>query len=198
MSPKSPNPPIILASTSPYRKQLLQGLGLDFSTVPPNLDETPVSGESPRHLTRRLAEGKARSIAVLYPAALVIGCDQVAEFEGSIIGKPVSFEAAVGQLLQFSGKSVRFLSALCLLRLEPFFFEEITVPTMVNFRDFDLAEARRYVELDQPLDCAGSFRSEAAGSVLLTRLESGDPSALIGLPLIALSRMLRQAGLEVP
>jgi septum formation protein len=198
MSPKSPNPQIILASTSPYRKNLLQGLGLDFATLPPNMDETPGTGESPRHLTRRLAEGKARGIAALHPTALVIGCDQVAEFEGSIVGKPGNVELAVAQLLRFSGKSVKFLSALCVLRLEPFFFEEITVPTLVSFRDFDDAEARRYVELDMPLDCAGSFRSEAAGSVLLTSLESTDPTALVGLPLIALSRILRQAGVAAP
>ncbi|HET6565511.1 MAG TPA: Maf family protein, partial [Xanthomonadales bacterium] len=149
-------------------------------------------------LTQRLARGKASSIARQNPAALVIGCDQVAEFKGTILGKPASQDAAIAQLMQFSGQTVQFLSALCVLRNEPAFCAETIIPTLVHFRDFSEQEANRYIQLDMPLDCAGSFKSEAGGSVLLQSLESSDPSALIGLPLIALCNMLRSAGLAIP
>jgi septum formation protein len=198
MNSKSPNTELILASSSPYRKMLLQRLGLPFNTVASHLDESALPGESAADLTRRLAKGKARSIAEQKPGALVIGCDQAAEFEETIIGKPATAAAAVAQLLKYSGKSVLFHSAICVLRQQPWFFEESTIPTWVHFRVFDRAEAERYVELDQPLDCSGSFKSEAAGSVLLNGLESVDPTALIGLPLIALSQILRTAGFRLP
>ena len=198
MNSKSPKSELILASTSPYRKILLQRLGLQFTCLAPHMDETALPSESAAELTRRLARGKANSIARQYPSALVIGCDQVADFAGTILGKPTSPEAAVNQLMQFSGKTVQFLSALCVLRLEPPYLGEVTVPTLVHFRDYSLEEATRYIELDMPLDCAGSFKSEAGGSVLLHALESHDPTALIGLPLIALSHSLRAAGVSVP
>lgn len=198
MNSKSPISELILASTSPYRKILLQRLGLQFQCISPDMDETALPGEPAAELTQRLAMGKASSIAQPYPTALVIGCDQVAEFAGGIIGKPTDRAAAVDQLMQFSGCTVQFLSALCVLRNEPAFCEEATISTLVHFRDYSRAEAERYIELDMPLDCAGSFKSEAGGSVLLRALESSDPTALIGLPLIALSHSLRAAGLLVP
>jgi septum formation protein len=198
MNTKSPESELILASTSPYRKMLLQRLSLRFICAVPHMDESPLPGETGLELTRRLAKGKANSVAEQNPAALVIGSDQVAEFAGTILGKPATVDGAIAQLLHFSGKTVQFHSALCVLRLNPWFYEEITVPTLVHFREFSRAEAERYIELDHPLDCAGSFKSEAGGSVLLRGLESNDPSALIGLPLIALSNMLRSAGLLLP
>jgi septum formation protein len=198
MNTKSPPSELILASTSPYRKMLLQRLGLTFNCAVPDIDETSLPGESALALTGRLAKGKAASVCHLKPDALVIGCDQVAEFGGTILGKPATVDIAITQLLHFSGKTVQFLSALCVMRLNPWFQEEITVPTLVHFRKFSQAEAERYIELDNPLDCAGSFKSEAGGSVLLRGLESNDPTALIGLPLIALSGMLRSAGLLLP
>lgn len=162
------------------------------------MDESALPGETALALTSRLARGKATSVAELNLDALVIGCDQVAEFAGTILGKPVTAEAACAQLMSFSGKTVQFLSALCVLRLNPGFLQEVTVPTLVHFREFSQVEAERYIELDNPLDCAGSFKSEAAGSVLLRGLGSNDPTALIGLPLIALSHMLRSAGYLLP
>ena len=198
MKAKSPKYPLILASGSPYRKSLLQQLGLQFSCIAPAMDETARPDESAQDLTRRLARSKALKIAQPNPKAVVIGSDQAADFEGSIVGKPLSVDAALKQLLQFSGKSVEFISALCVLRLEADFCQEISVPTWVHFREFSEQEAQRYIELDMPLDCAGSFKSEAGGSVLLRGLESTDPAALIGLPLIALSGILRAAGLQLP
>jgi septum formation protein len=198
MNAKSPISELILASTSPYRKIQLQRLGLQFTCLAPQMDETAMPGESAAALTRRLARGKAHSIAQHHPSALVIGCDQVAELAGTVLGKPDNRETAVHQLMQCSGRTVQFLSALCVLRLQPALCEEVTIPTLVHFRDYSEAEAERYIQLDMPLDCAGSFKSEAGGSVLLRALESRDPTALIGLPLIALSQILRAAGLSVP
>jgi septum formation protein len=198
MNAKSPESELILASASPYRKILLQRLGLQFVCCAPQMVETALSGESAATLTQRLARGKANSISLQHPSAIVIGCDQVAEFAGTLVGKPANRDLAVEQLMHFSGNTVQFLSALCVLRLEPWFCEEVTVPTLVHFRDYSLAEAQRYIELDMPLDCAGSFKSEAGGSVLLRALESEDPTALIGLPLIALSHILRKMGLAAP
>lgn len=198
MEAKSPKYPLILASGSTYRKSLLQQLGLKFSCTASAIDETAGPDESAPDLTRRLARSKALSVARLNPRALVIGSDQVAEFEGRIVGKPISMEAALSQLRQFSGKSVQFISALCVLSQEADFCQEVSVPTWVHFREFSEQEAQRYIELAMPLDCAGSFKSEAGGSVLLRGLESTDPSALIGLPLIALSDILRAAGLQLP
>jgi septum formation protein len=198
MNSKSPSYTLILASTSPYRKMLLQRLGLDFTCQAPRMDETPLPGESAAHLTQRLAFGKAHSVACRHAGALVIGCDQVAEFDGCIVGKPADRNAAIAQLVAFSGRTIEFLSALCVMRQETGFCEEATVSTRAHFREYTEAEAERYIELDQPLDCAGSIKSEAAGSVLLRALESSDPTALIGLPLIELCHMLRKAGFRLP
>ncbi len=198
MKTKSPKYTLILASGSPYRKSLLQRLGLQFSCIAPAIDETAGHSESAPDLTRRLAHGKALCVARLHPGALVIGSDQVADFEGRIVGKPHSVDAALSQLLSFSGKSIQFISAICVLRQEADFCKEVIVPSWVHFREFSAAEAQRYIELDMPLDCAGSFKSEAGGSVLLRGLESTDPTALIGLPLIALSSILRAAGMQLP
>lgn len=198
MKTKSSQSPLILASGSPYRKLLLQRLGLHFSCSTPAVDESARRGEPALGLTRRLARSKALSVARRNPDALVIGSDQVADFQGRIIGKPYTTDAAITQLLQFSGKSVQFISAICVLCQQTHFCEEITVPTWVHFREFTEQEAQRYIALDMPLDCAGSFKSEAGGSVLLRGLESTDPTALIGLPLIALSSILRTAGMQLP
>ncbi len=198
MKLKSPKYPLILASGSPYRKLLLERLGVQFSCVAPNIDETAVPGEAGLDLTRRLARSKALSVAQRNPSAVVIGCDQVAAFGASIIGKPHTMDAAIEQLMRFSGKSVQFISAICVLHKLNDFCEEAQAPTQVHFREFSVREAERYIELDMPLDCAGSFKSEAGGSVLLRGLESSDPTALIGLPLIALSSILRTAGMQLP
>jgi len=198
MNTTSPKSPVILASGSLYRKSLLERIGLQFTCTAPEIDETTRNGESGTELTRRLAKCKALSVARCNPEALVIGSDQVAEFEGSIIGKPYSMDAALAQLLQFSGKTVQFLSAVCVLRQKDDFCEQIVVPTMVHFREYSEQEARRYIELDMPLDCAGSFKSEAGGSLLLRGMETTDPTALIGLPLISLSKILRSAGVPLP
>jgi septum formation protein len=198
MNKKSLETELILASTSPYRKMLLQRLGLAFSVMAPEMDESVLPGENAEALTARLALGKASSIAEQHPQALVIGCDQVADFSGTILGKPGTVDLAIAQLMLFSGKTIRFSSAICLMRQEPSLCEQVTIPTLVHFREFSEAEANRYVQLDMPLDCAGSLKTDAAGSVLLRGLESTDPTALIGLPLIALSGMLRTAGLELP
>jgi len=197
MNTKSPKSPLILASGSPYRKTLLERLGLQFSCAAPDIDETSLPGESGFDLTRRLARCKALSVAQRNPDALVIGSDQVAEFEGSIIGKPHTMDKAIAQLVQFSGKSVQFISAICVLHQASSFREEAQVTTQVHFRKFSEQEAQRYIELDMPLDCAGSFKSEAGGSVLLVGLESTDPTALIGLPLIALIDMLNNEDFPV-
>lgn len=171
---------------------------MQFTCIAPGIDESSRPGETGLDMTRRLAWSKAFSVAQRNPDALVIGSDQVAEFEGRIIGKPHTLDAAVRQLVQFSGKSVQFISAICVLQQVCRFRAEAQVPTQVHFRKFSDQEAQRYVELDMPLDCAGSFKSEANGSVLLRGLESTDPTALIGLPLIALSDILRSAGLQLP
>ncbi len=162
------------------------------------MDETALPGESVSSLTSRLAKGKALSIASHYPAAIVIGSDQVAEFQDQILGKPKTVDVALQQLVQFSGKTIQFTSAVCVMQKQSAFCKEIAIPTQVHFREFSEQEAQRYIELDMPLDCAGAFKSESAGSVLLRGLESTDPTALIGLPLIALSSILRSAGLQIP
>ena len=189
---------IILASTSPYRKMLLERFGFAFDTIAPETDETPLPGESPEQLVRRLSFGKAAAVSDRFPGALVIGSDQVAECDGRIAGKPGGTERAVEQLLSFSGRTVRFMSAFCVLRAEPEFRQEGVSVTEVCFRGLDEAEIRRYIERDKPFDCAGSFRSEAGGSTLLSYMKSDDPTSIMGLPLIRIAECLRAAGLSLP
>lgn len=198
MQPQSHNRSLILASSSPYRKLLLERLYLDFGVVSPGIDESVNEGEPAEHLVARLAQEKARVVSRRHPAATVIGSDQAAVFENSIIGKPGTVEAAVSQLNRFSGKCVRFLTSVHLTCAESGFDAGSTILTEVIFRELSDSEIRRYVERDQPLDCAGAFKSEAAGISLLTSMRSEDPTAIIGLPLITVSALLREAGFDLP
>jgi len=198
MQVQSPNLKLILASSSPYRKIQLETLQLEFRVQSPNIDETPMDSESPEQLVVRLARQKARAIADIHPAAVVIGSDQLAVFKGRVIGKPGSEENAVRQLQQFSGSSVQFLTAVRICCNDSGFDAGSVVVTDVHFRILTEEEIRRYVEMDQPFDCAGGFKSEAAGSTLLKSMRSDDPSAIIGLPLITVSRLLREAGFNLP
>jgi len=198
MQSQSHKPEIILASSSAYRKLLLERLKLEFSVFSPDIDESPLDQESPEHLVVRLAREKARAVSEQRPAAIVIGSDQLAVFENRIIGKPDTDDAAVQQLRSFSGQCVQFLSAVRLCCVDSGFDAGSMILTEVVFRALSDDEIRRYVELDQPLDCAGGFKSEAAGISLLTSMRSQDPTAIIGLPLITVSALLREAGFEVP
>ena len=187
---------LILASSSPYRQQLLQRLGVPFVAIAPNLDESPLPGETPKNLTLRLAQAKAQAIASLHPNAWVIGSDQSADLNGHIIGKPGSHAAALAQLKQMQGQVVVFHTSLCLITQG--FCETIHVPTAVQFRNLPEQVLDQYLRLEQPYDCAGSAKSEGMGIILLEKIESQDPTALIGLPLIALTSLLLQAGIPLP
>lgn len=188
---------LILASTSRYRSELLLRLGLPFKAVRPDVDETPHPNESPMSLAHRLAEAKARSVAKNFPNAWVIGSDQVAELNGDAIGKPEDFERAADQLSAASGRSMRFYTAFCLLRMAPHKIIANTDVTTVHFRQLNATEIERYLHKEQPYDCAGSFKAEGSGISLFDKIESNDPTGLIGLPLISLSKALRQAGLNL-
>lgn len=191
-------PPVILASSSRYRRALLQRLLDDFASVSPQLDETPGQGEQPRALVGRLAREKAEAVSSRHPHALVIGSDQVAVLDERILGKPGSHPAAVDQLLAASGKSLHFLTAACVLEpLSRQRFEHVDT-TLVRFRRFDRRLAETYLRHDQPYDCAGSFRIEGAGCVLFESVRSDDPTALIGLPMIWLAGRLLDAGYLAP
>ena len=177
---------------------LLERLPLDFTVISPSIDETPHPDELPGNLVARLAAEKARTVSAQHPDALVIGSDQLAVFESRIIGKPGSVHKAIEQLHQFSGQCVQFLTAVAVSCTETGFFSNSTISTDVCFRVLDDSEIKRYVALDNPVDCTGGFKSEAGGSNLLTHMKSDDPAAIIGLPLICLSAMLREAGFPVP
>ena len=198
MQQQSHNKKIILASSSPYRKLLLERLPLKFETVSPNIDESALPGETPRELVQRLALAKARLVSANSPSATVIGSDQVAECDGAIIGKPGDVETARRQLAGFSGRRVVFLSGFAVVQPETDFLFQEMVTTEVEFRRLEAEEIERYVERDNPVDCAGSFKSECGGSMLLRSMRSDDPMAIMGLPLIALSEALRQAGVTLP
>jgi septum formation protein len=189
---------LVLASTSPYRRELLQRLGLAFEVLAPQTDETPLPGEAPDALVARLAAAKSAAVAAMRPAAIVIGSDQVAVHAGRVVGKPGNAPRARQQLASFSGQRVEFLTAVSVQCREQGFRYDATVGTTAEFRQLTADEIRRYVDLDRPLDCAGGFKSEAAGSTLLRRLATDDPSAIVGLPLIAVAEGLRQAGLTLP
>ncbi|MEX0615829.1 MAG: nucleoside triphosphate pyrophosphatase [Methylophaga sp.] len=189
--------PIILGSSSPYRSELLAKLKLPFSTASPNIDESPLIGESPAQLVLRLAENKARKVAESNLSALVIGSDQVAVLDGEILGKPGTAENAVKQLQAASGKTVTFLTGLALYNAANQQMQSIVEPFEVNFRSLSETQIRRYVDLEQPLDCAGSFKSEGLGISLFSELRGSDPNSLIGLPLIRLTDMLAAQGVNV-
>lgn len=188
---------LILASTSRYRRSLLERLGLPFESIAPAVDETPMVGESPNDLAARLAHAKAASVADLHPGATIIGSDQVAELRGEPLGKPGSVERAVAQLRRCSGNSVRFLTAVTVVDPEGSPWHH-TDTTEVQFRDLEDGEILRYVQHDSPLDCAGSFKAEALGISLFQSIRSEDPTGLHGLPLIWLAHCLRSLGFSVP
>lgn len=187
---------LILASTSRYRRELLERLRLPFDVARPEVDETPQAGEAPAALARRLAGAKAAAVAGASDA-WVIGSDQVACLDGLPLGKPGSMERAVDQLHRMSGQPVEFLTAVCVAHRSGHAYQALDT-TIVRFRTLDDAAIARYVEAEQPLDCAGSFKSEGLGIALFDAIETVDPTALIGLPLIATARLLRQAGFSLP
>ena len=187
--------PLILGSTSAYRRELLQRLRLPFEVAAPDVDETPQTGERPPELARRLALAKARAVAQRHPSALVIGSDQVADLGGDPIGKPGTHERAVEQLRRMRGRTVIFQTAVAVVCLETGFEQLDLASVRVRFRDLSDAEIENYLRAETPYDCAGSAKSEGLGIVLLDAIESDDPTALIGLPLIRTTRMLRAAGL---
>ncbi|KAF1715848.1 septum formation inhibitor Maf [Pseudoxanthomonas sangjuensis] len=189
--------PLILASTSRYRRELLERLRLPFHVARPETDETALPGEAAAALAQRLARAKAAAVAVRQPESWVIGSDQAAELEdGRILGKPGTRDAAIAQLRGMSGRAVHFRTAVCLLRGDRRL--EALDTTTVRFRALSGEEIERYVDAEQPLDCAGSFKSEGLGIALFDAIEPRDPTALVGLPLIALAGMLRQAGFALP
>lgn len=198
MTATPPAPRIVLGSTSRYRAELLRRLLADFAQAAPGTDETPWPGEAPAARALRLAIAKAEAVAREYRNALVIGSDQVAEIDGLVLDKPGSTERARAQLAASSGRDVHFHTALCLLDSRDGRRYTHVDHTRVRFRELDAAEIDRYVDREQPLDCAGSFKCEGLGISLFEAIDNHDPSALIGLPLIALARLLREAGIELP
>ncbi len=189
-------PPLVLASTSRYRRELLTRLRLPFDVRSPEVDETPQPGEAPAALSERLALAKARAVAAVHPQAIVIGSDQVAELDGQPIGKPGDHETAVAQLRAMRGRSVVFHTAVAVLRHDTGFEAVRRVPVTVRVRPLSEVEIETYLRLEQPYDCAGSAKCETLGITLLDAIESDDPTALVGLPLIVTSALLRAAGLD--
>lgn len=190
--------PLVLASTSRYRRLLLERLGLPFVAIAPRAAEDPLPGEAPSETAFRLAEAKARSVAPSHPGALIIGSDQVADCAGEHVGKPGSHQRAATQLAQLSGRTVVFHTGLALLDAATGTCQTALVDVRSTFRILAADEIDAYLKRERPYDCAGSVRSEGLGIALFERIESDDPTALIGLPLIRLAAMLRAAGVAVP
>ena len=190
-------PEIILASGSPFRKQLLDRLQLDYECLPPDIDEAIITGEDASHYVCRLAESKADRVAVDHPQAVVIGSDQCALLGDKILGKPGTHENALWQLREAQGKTVVFHTAVCVLNLSVGFSAVEDVVYEVEFRNLSDRQLDHYLRVEQPYQCAGSFKSEGYGACLLKKMRGDDPTALIGLPLITLTRMLENAGIEV-
>ena len=188
---------LILASTSLYRRELLARLGLPFDTERPRVDETASDGESPSSLSLRLASAKAAEVSARHPGACVVGSDQVADLAGQPLGKPGTREAAIAQLTAMSPHAIRFRTAVCVMRAGEVVGCALDTTT-VRFRRLGADEIARYVDAEQPLDCAGSFKSEGLGVTLFDAIETSDPTALVGLPLIATARLLRDAGYALP
>ena len=188
---------IVLASTSPFRRELLARLGLVFETANPGTDETLLLDETPETSALRLSEAKARAVADEYPEALIIGSDQVACLDGQVFGKPGTHENAVKQLQVMSGKTVNFFTGLCLLNAKTGRAHLRGVPTLVTFRDLSNNEIENYLRREQPYNCAGSAKSEGLGIAVIAKMEGSDPNALIGLPLIALCDLLRIENINV-
>ncbi|MFJ5445263.1 Maf family nucleotide pyrophosphatase [Methylobacillus methanolivorans] len=189
--------PLILASSSPYRRELLSRLQIPFTVQSPGIDETPMVGEAPEQTALRLAQAKARKVAEAYPAALIIGCDQVATLDGLQLGKPLTHDNAVKQLTLMRGRSVIFHSALCLYNASNQQMQAEVVPFTVTFRNLSDAQIENYLQKEQPYQCAGSAKSEGLGIAVIASMQGDDPNALIGLPLIRLIDMLAQQGVTV-
>ncbi|MFN5420691.1 MAG: Maf family nucleotide pyrophosphatase [Burkholderiales bacterium] len=189
--------PLILGSTSRYRKELLTRLRIPFETASPDVDETPHSNESPKDLALRLALAKARAVALKYPEAVVIGSDQVADLEGTPLGKPGNHANAILQLQRMRGKTVIFQTALSVVCIATGYERTDLAEVKVKFRDLSDAEIETYLRAEEPYDCAGSAKSEGLGIALLDAIDNDDPTALIGLPLIRTCQMLREAGVKL-
>lgn len=192
----TPRPLLILGSTSRYRRELLERLRLPFDVVSPQVDETPRPGEAPSAVAVRLAAAKAAAVAALHPQAVVIGSDQVAELDGAPIGKPGTHERAVAQLRAMRGRSVVFHTAVAVQCAATGYSGAALAPVTVRFRDLNDAEIEHYLRTEQPYDCAGSAKCETLGIALLAAIESDDPTALVGLPLIRTCALLREAGVD--
>lgn len=195
--PQSAKQRLVLASTSPYRRELLARLIQDFDVIPPDIDESRLPGEPPIDLSARLARQKALAVAQTCPDAVVIGSDQVAALGTCVLGKPGTPENAVRQLLDCSGKTLEFFTSVYVVHLGGHFDESYTDLTRVSFRDLTRSETEAYVKADKPLDCAGSFKAEGLGVALFTSVETRDPTAILGLPLIWLAGSLARAGFQV-
>jgi len=191
------NTKIILASSSPFRKELLQRLQLNFDTISPEVDETAKNGELAEDLVARLSQMKALAVAKNHPNTLIIGSDQVAVLDDVVLGKPGNHKKATEQLLAASGKRISFLTGLCLLDSRNDTLQTSVVPFDVEFRQLNPAMIEAYLQREKPYHCAGSFKSEGLGIALFKRLDGEDPTALIGLPLIQLTRMLEKAGVSL-
>jgi septum formation protein len=188
--------PLILASTSPYRRELLQRLRLPFEVRAPAVDETALPGEGPSALALRLGLSKAQAVAALHPEAVVIGSDQVAELDGEAIGKPGGHARAVAQLRRMSGREVSFHTSVAVVCAATGFAQARLASVRVAFRVLDDAEIEHYLRTEQPYDCAGAAKCETLGIALLRALDSDDPTALVGLPLIRTCELLREAGID--
>jgi len=188
---------LILASTSPFRKAILDKLDIEFDTVSPKTDETPLENETPQQLVERLSIAKAKAVADKVSDALVIGSDQVSVINGEIIGKPHTHENAVKQLKNASGKTVTFYTGLCLYNSSTNQYQSEVVPFNVVFRSLNNQQIENYLIKEEPYNCAGSFKSEALGIVLFERLEGDDPNTLMGLPLIRLVKMLEKENFSI-
>lgn len=194
----TPRLPLVLGSSSPFRRELLGRLGLAFECHSPDIDESARPDETPRELVARLSEAKARAVAGTWPQALIIGSDQVAVVDDEILGKPGSHERAREQLARLSGRKVTFLTGLCLYNSEADRAQLDVVSYTVEFRDLTPEQIEHYLQREQPYNCAGSFRSEALGVTLFRRMQGDDPNALVGLPLIRLVDMLAEEGVVLP
>ena len=193
-----PTLPLVLASSSPYRRELLSRLGLAFSYASPDIDESPLPGEAVSQLVQRLSRCKTEALAAQNPAALIIGSDQAALLDNTILGKPGNHEAALAQLRAASGRTIEFHTGLCLLNTGSGNCQLTEEVFSVQFRQLDEDEIERYLRAEQPYDCAGSFKAEGLGISLFEGFAGRDPNSLIGLPLIALCGFLRVEGLELP
>lgn len=189
---------LVLASTSPFRREILEKLNIQFKTDNPNIDESPIAGETPQQLVIRLAEAKARAVSKRHKKSLIIGSDQIAVHDHKILGKPGTHENAVQQLRLLSGHCVSFYTGLCLYNSESDRTQTACVPFNVFFRTLSEKQIERYLKLEKPYNCAGSFKSESLGITLFDKLQGDDPNTLIGLPLIELVRMLEKENIYLP